>query len=81
MNHFPSQTRLTPSARRALTGLTWTALAAIIVVCTVLALTLATDDAGDRDSAKRFHETIARLKGENIGAHKGRRTDRRPHQR
>ena len=29
----------------------------------------AADDAGDRDSAKRFQETIARLKGENIGAH------------
>jgi DNA primase len=41
----------------------------------------AADDAGDRDSAKRFQETIARLKGENIGAHKGRRPDRRPHQR
>ena len=41
----------------------------------------AADDAGDRDSAKRFHETIARLKGENIGAQRGRRLDRRPQQR
>jgi DNA primase len=41
----------------------------------------ASDDAGDRDSAKRFHETIARLKGENIGAQRGRRLDRRPQQR
>ena len=36
----------------------------------------AADDAGDRDSAKRFHETIARLKGENIGGQRGRRPDR-----
>jgi DNA primase len=41
----------------------------------------AADDAGDRDSAKRFQETIARLKGENIGAQRGRRPDRRPAQR
>ena len=41
----------------------------------------ASDDAGDRDSAKRFHETIAKLKGENIGAQRGRRLDRRPQQR
>ena len=33
----------------------------------------AADDAGDRDSAKRFQETIARLKGENIGGQRGRR--------
>jgi len=41
----------------------------------------AADDAGDRDSAKRFQETIARLKGENIGGQRGRRFDRRPHHR
>ncbi len=41
----------------------------------------ASDDAGDRDSAKRFQETIARLKGENIGGQRGRRPDRRPDQR
>jgi hypothetical protein len=41
----------------------------------------AADDAGDRDSAKRFQETIARLKGENIGGQRGRRTDRRPDHR
>ena len=41
----------------------------------------AADDAGDRDSAKRFQETIARLKGENIGGQRGRRPDRRPNQR
>jgi DNA primase len=35
------------------------------------------DDAGDRDSAKRFHDTIARLKAENIAGQRGRRTDRR----
>lgn len=34
----------------------------------------AADDAGDRDSAKRFHETIARLKSEHIGRSRGRRT-------
>jgi DNA primase len=37
----------------------------------------AADDAGDRDSAKRFQETIARLKSERIGSHRGRRPDRR----
>jgi DNA primase len=41
----------------------------------------ASDDAGDRDSAKRFQETIARLKGENIGGQRGRRLDRRPDHR
>ena len=41
----------------------------------------AADDAGDRDSAKRFQETIARLKGENIGGQRGRRPDRRPDHR
>jgi DNA primase len=40
----------------------------------------AADDAGDRDSAKRFQETIARLKGENIGGQRGRRPDRRADQ-
>jgi DNA primase len=34
------------------------------------------DDAGDRDSAKRFEETVARLKGANIGGHRGRRSER-----
>jgi DNA primase len=37
----------------------------------------AADDAGDRDSAKRFHDTIARLRAENIGAKRGHRPDRR----
>ena len=37
----------------------------------------AADDAGDRDSAKRFHDTIARLKGENIAGQRGKRADRR----
>jgi hypothetical protein len=37
----------------------------------------AADDAGDRDSAKRFHDTIARLKAENIAGQRGKRTDRR----
>jgi DNA primase len=41
----------------------------------------AADDAGDRESAKRFQETIARLKGENIGDQRGRRPDRRAGQR
>ena len=41
----------------------------------------AADDAGDRESAKRFQETIARLKGENIGGNRGRRPDRRPDHR
>jgi hypothetical protein len=41
----------------------------------------ASDDAGDRDSAKRFQETIARLKGENIAGQRGRRPDRRPDHR
>jgi DNA primase len=34
------------------------------------------DDAGDRDAAKRFEETITRLKGANIGAQRGRRPER-----
>ena len=41
----------------------------------------AADDAGDRDSAKRFQETIAKLKAENIGGQRGRRPDRRADQR
>lgn len=41
----------------------------------------AADDAGDRDSAKRFQKTIARLKGENIAGQRGRRPDRRPNHR
>jgi DNA primase len=35
------------------------------------------DDAGDRDAAERFHETVARLKGANIGAQRGRRPEKR----
>lgn len=34
------------------------------------------DDAGDRDAAKRFEETVARLKGANIGAQRGRRQEK-----
>ena len=37
----------------------------------------AADDAGDREHAKRFQETIARLKNENVVSHRGRRPDRR----
>jgi DNA primase len=33
------------------------------------------DDAGDRDASKRFQETIARVKGEGIGARRGRRPE------
>ncbi|HET9934958.1 MAG TPA: DNA primase [Methyloceanibacter sp.] len=36
----------------------------------------AADDAGDRDAAKRFEETIVRLKGANIAAQRGRRPER-----
>ena len=36
----------------------------------------AADDAGDRDATKRFQETVARLKGENVGAQKGRRSEK-----
>jgi len=36
----------------------------------------AADDAGDRDASKRFQETVARLKGENVGAQKGRRSEK-----
>jgi DNA primase len=36
----------------------------------------AADDAGDRDAAKRFEETVARLKGGNIAAQRGRRPER-----
>jgi hypothetical protein len=32
-------------------------------------------DAGDRDATKRFQETIARLKGANVGAQRGRRPE------
>jgi Fe-S oxidoreductase len=46
MSYTPSQTRLTPAARRTLTGLAWLVLAAVVVVCIALALTLATDGAG-----------------------------------
>jgi len=35
----------------------------------------AADDAGDREASKRFEETIARLKGANIGARRGRRAE------
>jgi DNA primase len=41
----------------------------------------AADDAGDRDSAKRFQETIARLKSEAIRGGRGRRPDRVPDHR
>jgi DNA primase len=34
------------------------------------------DDAGDRDAKKRFQETVARLKGANIGGNRGRRSER-----
>ncbi|HEX9752290.1 MAG TPA: hypothetical protein VGA46_02425, partial [Methyloceanibacter sp.] len=34
----------------------------------------AADDAGDRDAAKRFEETVARLKGERLG--RGRRPEK-----
>jgi DNA primase len=37
----------------------------------------AADDAGDRDSAKRFQETVARLKQERISAQRGRRPEKR----
>ncbi|MGB3020974.1 MAG: hypothetical protein WBB50_02490, partial [Methyloceanibacter sp.] len=37
----------------------------------------ASDDAGDRESSKKFLETIARLKGENIAGQRGKRADRR----
>ena len=33
------------------------------------------DDAGDRDAKKRFQETVARLKGSNIGGHRCRRSE------
>jgi hypothetical protein len=36
----------------------------------------AADDAGDRDARKRFQETVARLKGANIGGARGRRSER-----
>jgi DNA primase len=36
----------------------------------------AADDAGDRDAGKRFEEAIARLKGANIGAQRGRRPEK-----
>jgi DNA primase len=34
------------------------------------------DDAGDRDAAKRFHETLARLKTEGIAKRRGRRPEK-----
>ena len=36
----------------------------------------AADDAGDRDAAKRFQETVARLKQAHIGGQRGRRPER-----
>ena len=36
------------------------------------------DDADDSEYARRFQETVARLKAENIGAHRGRRSVRQP---
>ena len=47
MSYFSSQARLSPTARRALTGLAWLALGAAVVVCSLLAFTLSTADAGD----------------------------------
>jgi DNA primase len=41
----------------------------------------ATDDAGDREHAKRFQEAVARVKASNIAAQRGRRPERRPGQR
>ncbi len=41
----------------------------------------ASDDAGERDSTRRFEETIARLKAEKIGETRGRRSDRRADRR
>jgi DNA primase len=35
------------------------------------------DDAGDRDAARRFQETVARLKQEGVSAHRGRRPEKR----
>jgi DNA primase len=35
------------------------------------------DDAGDRDAAKRFQETVARLKHEHVSAKQGRRPEKR----
>jgi DNA primase len=37
----------------------------------------AADDAGDRDAAKRFQETVARLKQERVSAKQGRRPEKR----
>jgi DNA primase len=37
----------------------------------------AADDAGDRDAAKRFQETVARLKQERISVQRGRRPEKR----
>jgi len=36
----------------------------------------AADDAGDRDAAKRFEETVARLKQESISRQRGRRPEK-----
>jgi len=41
----------------------------------------ASDDAGERDSTRKFQETVARLKSENIGGHRGSRSERRPDRR
>jgi DNA primase len=35
----------------------------------------AADDAGDREASKRFQETVARLRGANVGAQRGRRPE------
>jgi len=37
----------------------------------------AADDAGDRDAAKRFQETVARLKQEHVSVQRGRRPEKR----
>ena len=44
MSHLPSATRLTPSARRALTAAASASLVAVVIIATLLALTLTVDD-------------------------------------
>jgi len=45
MSYFPSQARLTPSARKALVGLAWVLLGAAAVICALLAASLSVADA------------------------------------
>jgi Fe-S oxidoreductase/nitrate reductase gamma subunit len=47
MSYIPSQTRLSPTARRSIVKLAWAGLAAVVVLATVLAYTVAVDDSGD----------------------------------